>query len=230
MNKTYGSEWIRSMVSIVISPPTSLAIIRTRRPWVGVFLVVAGASILLALPSRDSVLAATSTALEGVDEQAAAAAPIFYYATLALSPVFLVAEWLVAAVVIWLLVLAFGGTGRFAQAFSLAAHLGVINVLAQVTGVLVLATTGGPQSPCAPSCTALGPNLLLSTESAALNAMYENITPFTVWQMALLCLGAVAVFGLSRTQAAWLASIFWTAGTAFMVATASLGAVATPLE
>ena len=214
-------DWLRSVTGIVVSPRVGLRIIRRQAPWRGVFLVIAAVTMAELLLLRPYVLQAGSS-IGDAGEQWNEVASVVSYVGLLVAPVVLLLSWLFRAFVIWSLAVAFGGDVRFEQAFSLTAHLGVVSFLGGAVSSFVWMLRGFESLSNPGAVSALGLNLLLSSDNTALNAIYASVTPFTIWYTVLLGVGAASVFRLSWQRALAVAGVFWTAATVFAVASSSL--------
>lgn len=221
--------WLRCLAGILISPRVSFSIIRQQQPWIGVLLVVSLANVVQVLALRPYILEASFTTFGGANERLEQVASVMFSVGLALAPVLLLFTWLLQALMIWLLTVAFGGDARFGQTLSLAAHLGVISFIGGLVPFLVLMLRG-LEAIRTPSELAAAPslNLLLSSDSIALSAVYANITPITIWYTVLLGLGVSAVFRLSRQRALAVAVAYWAAATALVAARSTVVEILTP--
>ncbi len=227
---------LRSLFGILAAPRRSFEIIRRRNPWMAPLLLLAVGGAALALASAPLGLQAMRAQLteqmpgapEQVDammaqiEQANAAARWLPTVT---APLTLVIGLAIQAVLVWLLAIALQGRLRFTQSFSLMAHVAVIAHLKSWANFLLLRVRGADgirsqldlQAP-------MGLDLLLAGDNATLNVVYASINPFTIWFLALLGLGAAAVFEVPRRRAWLLAAIYWATTTAFAAATTGLAA------
>ena len=233
--------WLKALVGIVASPRTSFEIIRQRKPWVGTFLVLLAATApltVLSLPFGLQGMRAQFTEIfqgdtEQVDammaqfEQAAAATRLV---TIGGSAAMLVIAVLLQALFVWLLAIAFQGRARFAQALSLMVHVNVIAHLQKWANFSLLHLHGldAIQSP-QDAQAAMGLDLLLAGDNAALNIVWASVNPFTIWLVALLGLGAAAVLGLPQRKGFILAGIYWTATTALAAVSVAVAARLTPM-
>lgn len=230
------NPWLKALLWIFTSPRQSFEIIRRHNPWLApLFLLVAG-SAALAMASAPLGLQAMRNQLtermpgnpEQVDammaqfEQAASATRWLAMAT---GPLQLAIALAVQTVFVWLLAIAFRGRLRFVQSLSLMAHLAVIIHLKSWANFLLVHVRGADAIRSQLDLRApMGLDLLLPGDNATLNVVYASINPFTVWFLALLALGAAAVFEVPQRKAWLLAAICWAAATAFTAATTGLAA------
>ena len=224
-------DWLRALVGIVAFPRTSFEIIRHRTPWLGALLLVVAGTMAMTSLSWPFGLEVTRAQLtermppEEVDammaqfEQTPAATRWLATAT---GPAMVAIGLLVQAVFVWLLAVAFQGQSRFAQSLSLMLHLGVIAHLKNWANFLLLHLRGMDAIRSQRDLQAPMGLDLLAGDNAALNAVYSSINPFTIWLLALLGLGAAAVFQLPQRKGFLLAGIYWAATTALAAAAATL--------
>lgn len=230
------NTWLEALLGIFASPQRSFEIIRSRKPWLAPLLLLVAGSAALAMASAPLGLQAMRNQLtermpgnpEQVDammaqfEQAASATRWLAMAT---GPLQLAIALAVQTVFVWLLAIALQGRPRFVQSLSLMAHLAVIVHLKSWANFLLLHVRGTDairsqldlQAP-------MGLDLLLAGDNATLNVVYASINPFTVWFLALLGMGAAAVFEIPERKAWLLAAIYWATTTAFTAATTGLAA------
>ena len=234
------NAWLKALFGIFASPRQSFEIIRDRNPWVATLLLLAAGNAALALASAPLGLQAMRAQLteripgspEQVDammgqiEQAAAATRWLPMAT---GPLLMVVGLAIQTVVVWLLAIALQGRLRFVQSLSLMVHLAVIVHLGGWANFLLLHVRGTEAIRSQLDLRApMGVDLLLAGDNATLNAVYASINPFTIWFLALLALGAAAVFEVPQRKAWLLAAIYWAATTAFTAVAAGLFAQLTP--
>lgn len=219
--------WFNVLAGILVSPRNSFAVIREHRPWVGVALllvVLTAVQLLATLPrmADEPLLADMLETLPGLEVALFVGGALTVFVSL-------IAGWLFHAVVVWLLASALRGEASFGQSFSLSVHLGVITWLGGLASTLLSFGPGREEieSPTDLADTVVVPglHLLFPTDNAAFEAVLMRITPFTVWHMALLGLGAAAVFRLSERKGFAIAGIYWTATTAFLAAMAGVASL-----
>lgn len=218
------SAWLRAVVGIVASPKSSFELIRQRRPWLGASLLLLAASIVQFLLVWRGL--AGSPAFEGFLEVLPNAEALMLAGGLTFAVIGLVIGWLFQAFVVWLLAVALSGDATFGRSFSLTVHAAVISCLAGFAGLL-LSMGGSLESPESPAdigdaIVVPGLNLLLQTDNPALETIYLSITPFSIWHLVLLGLGAAAVFEMSPRRGLLIAGIYWAGMTAFAAAAAGV--------
>lgn len=222
--ETERLPWFRVLTGIVVSPRSSFAVIREHRPWVGAATLLLLLSVLqfLAMWPRmadATPLADMADALPGMNAVLLVTGTLTGIASL-------IGAWLFQALVVWLLASALRGEGSFGQSFSLAVHVSVVAWFGGLVGGLLSfrRSLEGIESPAelADAVVVPGLNLLFPTGNAVLEAVLMRITPFTVWHLALLALGAAAVFRLPERKGFLIAGIYWTATTTFMAALAGV--------
>ncbi len=215
--------WIRAAVGIVRSPRTTFPIIEQRCPWVGVFTLVSLGLIFQGLAAAPFTLEAMSEALVDAGFRSAELAPVVVYLSLGLSPVLALFGWLLDAVLIWLLAMTFGSEARFGHAFSLTAHLGIINFLGGLAGFLafLISRSLGSNLGLDDMGVALGLNLLISGESGAVEVLYSRVNPFGMWFVVVLALGSSTLFRLPKWRSWTVAGIHWTLTTLLLVSAGS---------
>lgn len=221
------SAWLRAVVGIIASPKSSFDFIRTRRPWLGASLLLVSASIVQFLLAFRGL--ATDPAFEGIVEVLPNAEALMLVTGVIFAVIGLVIGWLFQALVVWLLAAALRGDATFGRAFSLTVHVAVISCLAGFVGLL-WSMGSSPESPESPTDIAdaivvPGLNLLLPTDNPALEAIYMSISPFSIWHLVLLGLGAAAVFEMSPRRGLLIAGIYWAGTTAFVAAAAGVAGV-----
>lgn len=230
------NAWLKALTGIFTSPRRSFEIIRRHNPWLAPLLLLAAGSAALAMASAPLGLHAMRNQLmermpgnpEQVDammaqiEQAAAATR---FLTLATGPLTLALGLAVQTVFVWLLAIALKGRLRFVHSLSLVAHLAVITHLKNWANYLLLHVRGtGTIRSQLDLQAPMGLDLLLAGENATLNVVYASVNPFTIWFLALLALGATAVFEIPQRKAWLLAATYWITSTAFAAATTGLAA------
>lgn len=230
------NAWLKALIGIFTAPRRSFEIIRRRNPLLAPLLLLVAGSAALAMASAPLGLQVMRNqltermpgnpeqveAMMGQFEQTAAATRWLAMAT---GPLSLALGLAVQTVFVWLLAIALKGQLRFVQSLSLMVHLAVIThvkswanlLFVHVRGVDEIRSQLDRQAP-------MGLDLLLAGDNATLNAVYASVNPFTVWFLALLGLGAAAVFEVPRRKAWLLAAIYWAATTAFTAASAGLAA------
>ena len=234
------NAWLTALLGLFAAPRQSFEIIRNRNPWLATLLLVLAGNAALAFASAPLGLQAMRAQLtermpgspEQVDammaqfEQAAAAGRWLAMAT---GPLSVAVGLAIQTVLVWLLAIALQGRLRFVQSLALMIHLAVIThlqswanfLLVQVRGTDAIRSQLDLRAP-------MGLDLLLAGDNATLNAVYASINPFTIWFLALLALGAAAVFEVPQRKAWLLAAIYWAATTAFTAVAAGLFARLTP--
>ncbi len=234
------NAWFKALFCIFASPRRSFEIIRHRNPWLATLLLVLAGNAALALASAPLGLQAMRAQLtermpgspDQVDammaqfEQAAAAGRWLAMAT---GPLSVALGLAIQTVLVWLLAIALQGRLRFVQSLALMIHLAVITHLQSWANFLLLHVRGTDAIRSQLDLRApMGLDLLLAGDNATLNVVYASINPFTVWFLALLGLGAAAVFGVPERKAWLLAAIYWATTTAFTAAATGLAARLTP--
>lgn len=232
-------DWYWALFRIVTSPQTSFQIIGRRSPWLPTALLLLLGTVVLAelnVPYQEQAMRAElAKALPGgaeqVDEflaqteQFQQTNPVIRWAGRAMAGAVLAAELLFRTVFVWLLAVALQSRARFVHALSLMVHLSVIAHLQGWASFLVASRRGldAIQS-AADAQPALGLNLILAGDNAALNVVWASINPFSIWFLVLLGLGSAAVLGLPQRRGYLLAGIYWAATTAFVAATMGVAA------
>ena len=234
------SAWLKALFCIFASPRQSFEIIRRRNPWLATLFLVLAGNAALALASAPLGLQAMRAQLtermpgspEQVDammgqfEQAAAAGRWLAMAT---GPLSVAVALAIQTMLVWLLAIALQGRLRFVQALALMIHLAVITHLQSWANFLLLHVRGTDAIRSQLDLRApMGLDLLLAGDNATLNAVYASINPFTIWFLALLALGAAAVFEVPQRRAWLLAAVYWAATAAFTAVTTGLAARLTP--
>lgn len=215
---------LRTTLGIMVSPNVSLHVIRERRPWVGVFLVLVFGTLLQGLVARPYVVVAMSDSLAASGAPSSGLETVLYDVTLALSPVLITLGWLLDAAVIWLLAVAFGSQCRFGQAFSVSVHLAVVSFVGGVAGVVLFvgSSSFGAVPPIENMTVAPSLNLLVSAESAVLEAVYGRLNPFSIWAAILLALASHVVFELPKGRGVAMTAVHWLGTTALLAALAGV--------
>ncbi len=232
--------WPSALIGIVTSPRTSFEIVRRRAPCLGVVVLLQASAVCLALLSSSFGLQVRRAQLtemmpgqpdqvEALMAQAEQSMAVTRSIAAGGAALLTAIVLLVQAVFVWLLAIAFQGRPRFGQALSLMAHVGVIALLRNWAnfGLLHFRDLSAIRSP-RDLQVPMGIDLFLAGDSAALNAVWASINPFTIWLLALLGLGAAAVLGLSQRQGFTLAGIYWAATTTLSAAAAGVASRLTP--
>ena len=223
--------WLSALIGIVASPRRSFEIIRERTPWLGaLLLIVAGTIALTSLSAPFALQIARAQWTETLPQEQVDAAMAQFeqtvaatrWLTIAFGTVMPMIGLLVQVVFVWLLAVALQGRCRFAQSLSLMLHLGVILHLKSWANFLLLHLRGMDAIRSQQDLQAPMGLDLLAGGNAALNAFYASINPFTIWLLALLGLGAAAVFQLPQRKGLLLAGIYWAATTALAAAASTL--------
>ena len=230
------NAWLTALLGLFAWPRQSFEIIRYRNPWLATLLLVLAGNAALALVSAPLGLQAMRAQLtermpgspDQVDammaqfEQAAAAGRWLAMAT---GPLSVAVGLAIQTVLVWLLAIALQGRLRFVQSLALMIHLAVITHLQSWANLLLLHVRGTDAIRSQLDLRApMGLDLLLAGDNPTLNVVYASINPFTIWFLALLALGAAAVFEVPERRAWLLAAIYWAATTAVMAATTGLAA------
>ncbi len=222
---TRGSRvWLRAVVGIVRTPQARFRVIHQEGPWFGVSLLLSLATVIQGLVAAPYTREAMSQALIESGFRPGEVSPVILYSGVALSPALAFSGWVLDAVLIWLLAMAFGSSTTFRRAFSLTVHLAIVSFLGGLgsfLGFLVnraLGRASGPDDMGLP----LGLNLILPTDSVTLEVLYSRINPFTLWFVVLLALGSVTVFGLGTRRGWMVAGTHWATTTMLLVATRGL--------
>ncbi len=221
------NAWLRAVVGIVTSPKSSFDLIRKHQPWLGASLLLLAASTVQFLLALRGL--ASSPAFEGIVEVLPNAEALVLATGVIFAVIGLVIGWLFQALVVWLLAVAFTSNATFGRSFSLTVHVAVISCLAGFVGLLLSmgASLESLESPTdvAEAMVVPGLNLLLPTDNAVLNTIYSSITPFSIWHLILLGLGAAAVFEMSPRKGLLIVGIYWAGTTAFAAAAAGVAGV-----
>ena len=219
--------WLKVLVGIVVSPRDSFEIIRQRRPWVGAsLLLLAASTVQFLLVWRHF---SEASALTDFNNLFPSAGTLMLFGGATSTMIGLVIGWLVQALVVWLLAVAFRGEATFARSFSLTVHVAVITCLAGFAGLLLSMGRSLESiesfADLEDAVTVPGLNLLFSTDNAILDVIYMSITPFSIWHLILLGLGAAAVFQLAPRRGLTIAGIYWAATTALAAAMAGVASL-----
>lgn len=221
------AAWFQVLAGILVSPRSSFIVIREDRPWIGVamLLLVLNAAQFLAIWPR----MAEAPFFEDMTDVLPGLPTLMLVVGTVFTILGLIVGWLFQALVAWLLASAFRGEASFGQSFSLAVHVSVVAWLGGLASSLLWLGSDveeiGSPTEFADAVIVPGLNLLFPTENATLEAVLVRITPFTIWHVALLGLGAAAVFRLPERKGLTIAGIYWAAITAFMAALAGVASL-----
>ena len=230
----HGPEgWSAALIALVTSPQRSFEIIRHRAPWLGVLvlLVASAASLnLLATPfglqaarAQLTEVLADPQQVDAIVSEAEQTAAARWWLTLGTGVVTMIFRLAIQTLFVWILATALRGRARFVQALSLMVYLNLITHLQQWANFLLLHVRGMDAIRSLQDLqTPMGLDLLLTGESALLNAVYASVNPFTIWFLALLGLGAAAVLRLPQRTGWVLAGIYWAASTVLSGGVASV--------
>lgn len=223
-DRNQNESWARAAIGIVRSPETSFQLIHQHRPWVGIFLIASLATVLQGLVTAPYAIEELTRTLSDAGFPSTEVVPTIFYSGLVISPVLALLGWLLEAVLIWLLAMAFGSGAGFVRAFSLTVHLNIINFLSGLASLLVLLVSRAvgmrPDLRDVEDMLSLSP--LLPTDSVALEVVCSRVGPFSVWFVVLLALGSVSVFQMPRRRGWMMAGVHWTAVTLLSVAATSV--------
>lgn len=198
---------LNAALGIFASPRNSFAVVRERAPWRVLLVLVSLSSMALYRLSAPFLVAAFEASLpaDAGPDQLFQAGQVFHLMNLVrfvLAPFIVVLKWLLGASLLWLLATAFGVRAPFRRTFSLVAHVSLIPHLYEWVGLLTLRLKGIEAIRTATDVRPpLGLDRLLRVDSAALTSLLTSINPFSLWQLALLALGASFVFVPVRAPA-----------------------------
>ena len=175
---------------LLTSPGRSFAVIRDSAPWLALLTVLSASSLLHYRLPQPVLVSLPPDAGPDLVLQSGELFRVLSLARLFLAPVLIATRWLAGASLMWLLLLAGGGSARFSRVFSLVAHVSVISHLYDWVGLLILGLRGTHAIETADDVRpALGLDRLLPIDSDAVVSICASLNPFSLWQLAVLVAG-----------------------------------------
>jgi len=202
--------------------------------WIIVWIAVFSTALaVINLPITNQVMVATAQAQmrasgaemtpEQVQQQTQPMVGIGKYLAYG-SSVLMIVIIAIVALAIWVLAAIMGGKGAtFGKAFGVAAAAAVVKPVLHSVYVTVILQMNPPEIRRVEDVSAMTPtlglDLILSGPDTApwLNAIFMRVDLFSLWWMALVVSGSMALLKLSKAQAITVAAVLWLFGTLLAV-------------
>lgn len=185
---------VLDLINVLFSPAAVFERVRERpkflMPALGVAVVATGLAYLT-IPFTRAAMASRVAQAAQQNPQAAAQMEKFQSIGLIFAPITVFIGLLVAAGVLWLLVMLLaGGEAKFKTLLSVATYTALPSLLLQAVGLLVLQMKGADAVTSIRDLQpALGLNLLAPSLGGFAGAVLGGINPFAIWSMILTAIG-----------------------------------------
>lgn len=219
---------IADLITVLFSPGTVFERVRERPKFLMPALtlaVVATVLTYLMMPFTQAAMAERIAQAVQQNPQAAGQMERFQSIGVAFAPIGLFIGLLVAAGLLWLLVMLLaGGEAKFKTLLSVATYTAVPSILMQVAGLLVLQMKGVDAVTSMQDLRpAFGLNLLAPTMGGFAGAVLGGINPFSIWSMILTAIGIRVTHKTSKGAAYTVAIVALLLGVLIGAVFAGLG-------
>ncbi len=193
-------------------------------PAIGLSIIVMAITYFMT-PFTQAAMATRMAQVAQQNPQAAAQMAKFQSIGLVFAPIGIFIGLLIAAGLLWLLVmLVGGGDAKFKTLLSVAAYTALPSILLQVAALLVLKMKGVEAvSSLDDLRPPLGLNLLAPGTGGFMGAVLAGINPFTIWGMALTAIGVQVTHKMSKASAYTVAIVAMVLGVLIGAFFAGLG-------
>ena len=193
-------------------------------PAIGLSIIVVIITYFLT-PYTQAPMATRTAQIAQQNPDAAAQAAKFQSIGLVFAPIGVFIGLLIAAGLLWLLVMLLaGGDAKFTTLLSVAAYTALPSILLQVAALLVLKMKGVEAvSSMEDLRPPLGLNLLAPNTTGFTGAMLAGINPFTIWGMVLTAIGIQVTHKTSKGSAYTVAIVAMVFGVLIGALFAGLG-------
>ena len=206
--------FLRSIIDIFVDPVKVFQRIEAGLAWWKPFIVVCAVGIVLGylmLPFHRRLMelnprGMSEEQLQKTVEGYGKFAPL----TLIMVPIVLIITYLVVAGIVHLVINIMSSRSSFKKTLSLISFCGLITVLEQVIGTVVLKMRGVESVESAADLRfslSLAP--LLGEGKGLLNAVLQSLSIFQIWYYVVLIMGIAAIFKMSRKAAIIAALPMW---------------------
>jgi len=206
--------FFQSIADIFVDPFKVFARIDAGLAWWKPFILVTAVAVVLSylmLPFQRKLIelnprGLSEEQLQSTVEGFGKFAPL----TLIIVPILLIITYLIVAGIAHLIINIMSSRSSFKKTLSLISFCGVITVLEQIIGTLVLRMRGLESVESAADLKfslSLAP--LVGEGKGLLNAALQSLSIFQIWYYVLLILGIAAIFKVSRKQAVIAALPIW---------------------
>jgi hypothetical protein len=202
---------VLDLINVLFSPTAVFERVRERPkfllPALALAVVVTVLTYLM-MPFTRAAMASRVTQAMQQNPQAAAQMEKFQSIGVVFAPIGLFIGLLLAAGVLWLLVMLLaGGDAKFKTLLSVATYAAVPSALLQVAGLLVLQMKGVEAVTSVQDLRpALGLNLLAPSLGGFAGAVLGGINPFSIWGMIMTAIG-IRVTHKTSTGAAYTVAV-----------------------
>jgi len=206
--------FFQSIVDIFADPFKVFARVDAGLAWWKPFILVTAVAMILGylmLPFQRKIFELNPRGLS--EEQLQKTVEVFGKfapVTLIIVPILFIITYLIAAGVVHLVINIMSSRSSFKKTLSLISFCGIITILEQIIGTLVLKMRGLEGVESAEDLRfslSLAP--LLGGGKGLLNAVLQSLSIFQIWYYVLLILGIAAIFKISRKQAIIPALPIW---------------------
>jgi hypothetical protein len=204
----------QSLLDIYVDPFKVFRRVDAGLAWWKPFIVVCGVAIVLGylmLPFQRRMIELNPRGLsEEQLQRAVEGFSKFAPVTLIFIPVVLVITYLIAAGIVHLAVNVMSSRSSYRKTLSLMSFCGLITLLEQVIGTVVIKMRGVEGVESAEDLRfslSLAP--LIGSGKGLLNAVLQSLSVFQIWYYVVLVLGIAAIFKVSRKAAAVPAVLIW---------------------
>lgn len=206
--------FLRSIVDIFADPFKVFERIDGGLSWWKPFVLVAAVATVMSylmLPFQRKLIELNPRGLsEEQLQRAVEGFGKFAPLTLVFVPIFIIVMYLIVAAIVHIVANIMSSRSNYKKTLSLISYCGIITVVEQVIGSVVLKTRGIESVESAADLKfslSLAP--LLGDGKGLLNAVLQSLSVFQVWYYVLLVLGVAAIFRISRKQAIICALPIW---------------------
>jgi len=202
--------FLRSIIDIFVDPVKVFQRIEAGLAWWKPFIVVCAVGIVLGylmLPFHRKLIELNP---RGLSEEQLQPALKFLPLGLITTPIVLVIIYLIVAGIVHLVINIMSSRSSFKKTLSLISFCGLITILEQVIGTVVLKMRGveGVES-AADLRFSLSLAPLLGEGKDLLNAVLQSLSIFQIWYYVVLIMGLAAIFKMSRKAAIIAALPMW---------------------
>ena len=210
----HGGGFLRSIVDIFVDPGKVFQRIDAGLSWWKPFIVVCAFGIAIGyimLPFQRKMIELNPRGMSEEQVQKAVEGFTRYGPlTLITIPIFLVITYLIVAGIVHLVVNIMSTRSSFKKTLSLISFCGLITLVEQLIGVVVIGMRGVDSVESAADLKfslSLAP--LLGGGKGFLNAVLQSLSIFQLWYYVVFVMGIAAIFKMSRKAAVLAALPMW---------------------
>ena len=206
--------FFQSIVDIFADPFKVFARVDAGLAWWKPFILVTAVAMILGyfmLPFQRKMIELNPRGLsEEQVQKAVEGFGKFAPVTLIIVPLMLIITYLIVAGIVHLVINIMSSRSSFKKTLSLISFCGIITILEQIIGTVVLKMRGTESIESAADLRfslSLAP--ILGEGKGLLNAVLQSLSIFQIWYYVVLILGIAAIFKISRKQAIIPALPIW---------------------